>query len=89
MNDQFRPSPNLTPPQLAKQWGVATEKVYAFIRSGELRAIDLATKRGGRPRYSIAPEDVAAFEKARQVVQRTERPAPSQRPRRPNARNYF
>ena len=58
----------LTPPQLAKQWGVSTAKVVAFIRSGELRAINLAKSRCNRPRYTIDVEDVQRFEEARQVV---------------------
>ena len=42
-------SPNvLTPPQLAKEWGVDVDKVYAFIRSNELRATNTAIKPGGR-----------------------------------------
>ena len=31
----------LTPPQLAKRWGVAPEKVNLLIRSGQLIAINL------------------------------------------------
>src|SRR5437660_5835359 len=40
----------LTPPEVAKMWGITPEKVIAFIRSGELRAINVATRLGGRPR---------------------------------------
>ncbi len=29
----------LTPPQLGKLWGISPDKIVAFIRSGELRAI--------------------------------------------------
>jgi hypothetical protein len=58
----------LTPPQLAKLWGCSVQKIIWFIRSGELRAITLATSRSGRPRYAIDLDDIAAFERARQVV---------------------
>jgi hypothetical protein len=58
----------LTPPQLAKRWGVAPTKVVGFIRSGELRAMNLAKSRSGRPRYAIDVADIEDFERARQVV---------------------
>jgi len=54
-----------TPPQLAERWGVSPEKVIKWIRSGELRAINLATKADKRPRYRISAEDVALFEARR------------------------
>jgi hypothetical protein len=58
----------LTPPQLAKLWGVSTAKIIAFIRSGELRAVNLAASNRNRPRYSIDVRDIEAFEQARSVV---------------------
>ncbi len=36
----------LTPPEVAKAWGISPEKVLAWIRSGELRAVNVATKLG-------------------------------------------
>jgi hypothetical protein len=39
-----------------------------FIRTGELRAINLAASRSNRPRYVIDRDDLAAFERARAVV---------------------
>lgn len=55
-------------PRLSKEWGVSAAKIVAFIRSGELRAVDLATKGSTRPRYLIDRGDIAAFEASRQVV---------------------
>jgi predicted site-specific integrase-resolvase len=55
----------LTPPEVARLWGIATEKVLAWIRSGELRAVNAATTLGGRPRYLIDVDDLAAFERSR------------------------
>jgi hypothetical protein len=55
----------LTPPELAARWGVDPAKVLTWIRAGELRAIDAATRTGGRPRYLIDLADVAAFEARR------------------------
>jgi transposase len=63
-----------TPPKLAKRWGVSTDKILSFIRSGELRAIDGATKRGGRPRYLIDERDIVDFEERRAVMTHATRP---------------
>jgi len=59
------PRSKLSPPELAAQWGVDTHKVLAWIRSGELRAVNLAARIGGRPRYKIDLADVAVFEARR------------------------
>lgn len=59
----------VTPPQIAKAWGIKKEKVIAWIRSGELKAINVATNaNGARPRFLVDVEDLAAFELRRQVV---------------------
>ena len=55
----------VTPPQLAAEWGIDPAKVLRWIRAGELRAIDVSTVRGGRPRFLIDRADIAAFEAAR------------------------
>lgn len=57
----------LTPPMLAKQWGVSPEKIIAFIRAGLLRAIDSTPPGSRRPRFLIDVADIAAFEQARAV----------------------
>jgi excisionase family DNA binding protein len=57
----------LTPPELARRWGVSSDKVRAWIESGELRAINLATRPSGRPRYRIDLADVLAFEQRREA----------------------
>jgi hypothetical protein len=59
------PRRNLTPPQLARRYGVSADKVLAWIRSGELRAVNAATRPTGRPRRVIDPGDVVAFEQRR------------------------
>lgn len=55
----------ITPPALAARWGVKQHKILAWIRSGELRAINAAERLGGRPRYLIDEADIAAFEVSR------------------------
>ena len=46
-------SPNvLTPPQLAKEWGVDVDKIYAFIRSNELRATEYGHQAGRKSKVA-------------------------------------
>ena len=49
----------LTPPQVGKILGVGSDKVLAFIASGELRAIN--TSLSERARWKIQPSDFEAF----------------------------
>ena len=58
----------LTPPEIAKQLGADPATVIQWIRSGQLKASNLAT--GHRPRYVVQPADLEAFLKARQLGQR-------------------
>lgn len=69
-----------TPPEVAKLLGIGPDKVLAWIRSGELRAVNVATTVKGRPRYVIDQEDLAAFLEARSV-----KPKPKVRTRRRRA----
>jgi transposase len=62
------PANFLTPPQLAKRYGVSADKVVGWILAGELAAVNLATVANGRPRYKIAEEAVQVFEQRRAVV---------------------
>ncbi len=80
----------VTPPELAAIWGVGPAKVLRLIRSGELRAINLATRGCKRPRYAVDLEDVAAFERARAVVPLSEVNATRQlRRRSQTTKDYF
>ena len=51
----------LTPPGAAKYLGVSHQKILDWIDSGELRAVNVAARHGGRPRWRIAEEDLKAF----------------------------
>ena len=77
----------LTPPELARQWGIDVQKVLHWIKAGELRAVNLATRRDGRPRYAIDQADIAIFEASRTV----QPPTPRMRRRRvdPNIIQFF
>lgn len=55
----------ITPPELARQRGIRPAKVLAWIRRGELEAINLASSLDGRPRWRISPEALARFDAAR------------------------
>jgi len=77
-----------TPPQLARRYGVSPDKVVAWIRSGQLRAVNVASTLSGRPRWRIAEADIVAFE-----LRRSATPAPKTTRRRrrtsPGITEYF
>lgn len=58
----------LTPPELAKLWGINPSKIIGAIRRGELRAINVAEPHCTRPRYLIDRADIAAYEKKLRVI---------------------
>jgi hypothetical protein len=61
----------LTPPRLAKQLGVQADKVLSWIRSGELRAINVADRASHRPRWRISAEATEEFFRRREAVPRS------------------
>ena len=67
----------LTPPEVAKRLRIRPDKVLAWIRSGELTAIDVSESQGGRPRWRVSEADLQDFLKRRQS-----QPAPKQTRRR-------
>jgi excisionase family DNA binding protein len=77
-----------TPPEVGKRLGVNAEKVLGWIRSGELRAVDVSIHHGsGRPRWRISEADLEDFLHARSAT-----PAPKTRRRRSmvgNVKEYF
>jgi len=55
-----------SPPEYAKQIGVKADKVVAWIKSAQLRAIDVSSNPGiGRPRYRIPLDAIIEFEQKR------------------------
>ena len=52
----------LVPRAVAKRWSVCVDKVLRFIRTGELRAFNVASQESQRPRYRISIEEVRRFE---------------------------
>ena len=55
----------LTPLEVAQLWGVSVGTIMIWIRNGELRAVNLARRLGGRPRYRIDVADLTQFENLR------------------------
>ena len=78
----------LTPPEVARQWRIKHDKVLTWIRSGELRAINVATKPGGRPSYRIDPDDLKAFADRRAAVALPRQPKRKRRQNHPS-KSYF
>ena len=70
-------SRKLTPPAVASIYGVKPDTVLAWIRAGELRAIDVSSRRSSRPRFRIDEDDLREFEAKRAAV-----PPPKRTPRR-------
>jgi len=73
------PEPFKTVRQLATELGVDPNKVLTWIHTGELRAIDVSERRGGRPRWRIPLEAWADFQRARS---NTALPSPRQKTRK-------
>ena len=67
----------LTTTAIAERWGCNRDKVLHFIRTGQLRAINLAMS-DKRPRWYVEPGDLDTFETARQAPT----PLPKEKPRR-------
>jgi excisionase family DNA binding protein len=54
--------------EVARRLRVSPDKVLVWIHRGELRAVNVATNRSGRPRYRVALADMLTFEAGRQAV---------------------
>ena len=83
------------PAQVAAMWGVAHDKVLEFIKTGELEAFNVASKRSRRPQFKVTLAAVKAFQE-RRSGRDPARSAPPVTPRRtsskksqPSNREYF
>ena len=59
---------DITPPEFAELKAVSVNTVLGWIKSGELRATNLASRSSKRPRYRISPGARRDFDLARSVV---------------------
>jgi excisionase family DNA binding protein len=57
----------LTPREVAKFLRVSPDRVRQWIQVGELRALNTATSRIGKPRFIILPEHLREFQRRREV----------------------
>lgn len=62
---------SLTVREVVERFGVTEHTVLAWIRSGELRAINAGTARGTRPTWRILPDALDEF-----IAMRSSAPAP-------------
>jgi transposase len=60
-----RPAAGLTVRDVARRYRVGEDKVRAWIRRGELRAINTAMVLCGRPRWVVTHDAIAEFERRR------------------------
>ena len=58
----------LSPSDIAVSRGINVVKVLTWIKTGELRAINVATQTGRLPRWRISPAELEAFDAARAAV---------------------
>ncbi|WP_146435315.1 helix-turn-helix domain-containing protein [Blastopirellula retiformator] len=68
-----------TPAEVAKSYGVHEHKVHEWIRSGELRATNVARRGSTKPRWKIRASDWEAFEELRRNRKQEKSPARSHR----------
>jgi hypothetical protein len=79
---------SLTPNELAPIMRMSADRIRAMIQRGELRGVNTPA-RNGKPRYVVAPADLAAWWQRNTAA----RPAPAPMPRRkrqaPGERDYY
>ena len=79
----------MTPPQVGRRCQVSADKVRGWIASGELRAVDLAARRGGQPRWRIDPVDLEAFLARRAAINVTQTKAAGKRGRAADVIQFY
>jgi hypothetical protein len=62
------PAIGLTVRDVARRYRVGEDKVRAWIKQGELRAINTAASACARPRFVVPPEALTEFERRRGVA---------------------
>ena len=79
-----------SPPALGKLYGITPEKIIAWIRSGELLALDVTASPGNtKPRYRVRGSDWEAFLKRREVCPRPEQPTRQRRKKQSTVTEFF
>jgi excisionase family DNA binding protein len=73
-------TPGYTPNELARRLRVSPDRVRDWIRRGELKAINTAS-RGGRPRFVVLPDQLEAFIAGRKAATSPAAPKPKRQKR--------
>jgi excisionase family DNA binding protein len=68
-----------TPAELARLLRVSADRIRAWIKRGELGAINTAPSRLGKPRFVVLPHHLEEFERKRRAADPAARPAPRRR----------
>jgi transposase len=76
----------LTVRDVARRYRVSPDKVRAWIRRGELRAINTAMVLCGKPRWVVLPDALTEFERRRDAGPP---PKPKRRARKSDLVDYF
>jgi hypothetical protein len=71
---------------VAARYRVSPDKVRAWIKKGELSAINTASSLSGRAQLRITPEALAAFERCRTA---SPPPKPQRRRRQSATKDYY
>src|SRR5205085_12519 len=71
---------------LCHRWRIGSDKVLAFIRKGELVAVNVAANLSGRPQWRVSEEEVRRFETRRSSAPT---PKPARRRRQTGLVDYF
>jgi len=79
----------LTTSEVTQLWGVSVGKIMTWIRNGELWAINVAQRLGGRPRYRIDVADLTDFENRRAYQPQIPLPWRSRKRRNDYVFQYF
>jgi hypothetical protein len=76
----------LTVEDCARRYRVSPDKVRAWIALGELKAVNTAAAKCGKPRFVILPAALAEFERSRAAGPP---PKPARRRRQPAMVDFF
>jgi excisionase family DNA binding protein len=80
-------SRGLTPTELAQLMRVSADRIRTWIRNGDLKAVNTAKVRCGKPRFVVLPWQLEEFVRGRAAA---EPPTPFRKKRRePDIEDYF
>jgi hypothetical protein len=82
-------SRGLSVADLARRWRKGEDQIRGWIKSGELRALNVASTLSGKPRYVVTPEALAAFEQRRLAATPLPPPKHKKRIKRSDIIDYY